>query len=203
MWTGARVCATVAAIARTGVAMPIRVDAYTAGGMASGLLARSGHLRDALETSQQLPLERVAWHALGETRASPVGDVTIPVDDVLIAMTDEEPSAAVHASWHRVRLELGPYVVDGELPTLPGYDPGRALARPSGEFVLLRDVHLTPAPSEADQGVAVPFAFVNRYGTERVLADIMLGFFFPGAALDGLEEASDAPVPAVPAAGPA
>jgi hypothetical protein len=184
--------------------VPIRVDAFTAGGMASGLLARSGHLRDALETSQQLPLERVAWHALGESSPSPIGDVTIPVDDVLVAMTDEEPTTAVHASWHRVRLELGPYVVDGELPTLPGYDPGRALARPSGEFVLLRDVHLSPAPSDPDDGIAVPFAFINRYGTERVLADIMLGFFFPGAALDGLEEAPDAPpTPVAPAAGPA
>jgi hypothetical protein len=37
--------------------VPIRVDAYTAGGMASGLLARSGHLRDALETASSCPLE--------------------------------------------------------------------------------------------------------------------------------------------------
>src|SRR4051794_40957040 len=125
--------------------MPVLVHAYTAGGMASGLLARSGHLRDALESSDALPLERVAWHAFGRPRATR-GDVVLPVDDVLVAMTDEPPNAAVHATWHRVRLELGPYVVEGELPTLPGYDPGRALARPTGEFVLLREVRLSPSP---------------------------------------------------------
>jgi hypothetical protein len=30
---------------------------------------------------------------------------------------------------------------------------------------------------------------VNRYGVERVQADIMLGFFFPGAAVDDAEAA--------------
>ena len=110
--------------------MPIRVDAYTAGGIASGLLARAGHLRDALETSEQLPLERVAWQALGDAAARPAGEMSLAVDDILVAIDDDEPTAPVHASWHPVRLELGPYVVDGELPTLPGYDPGRALARP-------------------------------------------------------------------------
>jgi hypothetical protein len=40
--------------------MPIHVDAYTAEGVASGVLARSGYLRDALEVAGDLPLERVA-----------------------------------------------------------------------------------------------------------------------------------------------
>ena len=34
-----------------------------------------------------------------------------------------------------ISLVVGPYIVAGELPTLPGFDPGRALTRPSGEFV--------------------------------------------------------------------
>ena len=36
-------------------------------------------------------------------------------------------------------------------------------------------------------------ALVNRYGVERVEADLMLGFFFPGAAMDDLP---DEPEPA-------
>ena len=72
----------------------------------------------------------------------PAGDLTIAIDDVLVAVADDEPTIPVHASWHAIRLEVGPYVVEGELPTLPGFDPGRALTRPTGEFVLLRDPRL-------------------------------------------------------------
>ena len=63
--------------------------------------------------------------------AQPAGDLTIAIDDVLVAVADDESAIPVHASWHPIRLEVGPYVMDGELPTLPGYDPGRALTRPT------------------------------------------------------------------------
>jgi hypothetical protein len=33
-------------------------------------------------------------------------------------------------------------------------------------------------------------ALVNRYGVERIRADLMLGFFFPGAAVDGATSAA-------------
>jgi len=174
-----------------GVAMPIRVDAYIAGGLASGVLARAGHLRDILEGAPSLDLERASWWALGETTGRPAGDISIPVDDLLIAAADDDPVVPVHASWHPVQLEVGPYRVDGELPTLPGYDPGRSLTRPTGEFVMLRDVRLAML---SDPGPGAPIghhALVNRYGVERVTADLMLGFFFPGASMDG-QDAEDA-----------
>ena len=96
-------------------------------------------------------------------------------------MTDDETAIPVHASWHALRIHVGPYVMEGELPTLPGYDPERALARPNGEFVLLRDPRLGRLDSS---DTLVPIgrqALVNRYDVEHVEADIMLGFFFPGA----------------------
>lgn len=167
--------------------MSIRVDAYIAGGVASGTLARAGHLRESLEGGRELVLERVAWQAFDLPAARPTGEVAIPVDDVLIAVSDDDPSIPVHASWHDIRLEIGPYIVEGELPTLPGFDPGRALTRPTGEFVLLRDVRVT-LRNDLTRGVlAGHHAFVNRYGVERVDADLMLGFFFPGAAMDSPE----------------
>jgi hypothetical protein len=164
-------------------AMPIHVDAYTVEGVASGVLARSGYLRDALEIAGDLPLERVVWLAIDAAAARPAGAVTLPVDDVLIAVADDDPSIPVHASWHALRLEVGPYIVEGEMPTLPGYDPGRALTRPSGEFVMLRDVRLARL---GDPEGAVPLAhhaLINRYAVDRVEADIMLGFYFPGAVM--------------------
>jgi hypothetical protein len=163
--------------------MPIHVDAYTAEGVASGVLARSGYLRDALEVAGDLPLERVAWLANGAAASRPAGALTLHVDDVLIAVADDDPSIPVHASWHAIRLEVGPYIVEGEMPTLPGYDPGRALTRPSGEFVLLRDVRLARRDDPTRSEPLAHHALINRYGVERVDADIMLGFYFPGAEM--------------------
>jgi hypothetical protein len=164
--------------------MAIRVDAYTSGGMASGILARPGHLRDALETNGSLPLDRAAWQALDEESAHVAGSMTIPSDDVLIAVGDEDPGIPVHAAWHHIELDTGPYSLEGDLPTMPGFDPGRALTRPSGEFVLLRDIRLS-VREKPEAGVAIGgHALVNRYGVDRIRADLMLGFFFPGAVID-------------------
>lgn len=163
--------------------MPIRVDAYIAQGVASGVLLDGVHLHDALEGPTELPLHQVSWQAVEGGPPAPTDDLTLAMDDVLVAVGDDDPPVPVHASWHALRLDVGPYVVEGEMPTLPGYDPGRALTRPSGEFVLLRDVRIA---RRAVPGPSVPIgrqAYVNRYGVERVEADIQLGFYFPGASL--------------------
>jgi hypothetical protein len=163
--------------------MPIQVDAYISAGVASGLLARPGHLREVLEQTGQLPLERVRWQPLDAPSSGPTVDLAIPSDDVLIAVADEDPAMPVHATWHAIRLEIGPYVVEGEMPTLPGFDPGRALTRPTGEFVLLRDVRLGRRDVDGELLPIGQHALINRYDVEQVQADLMLGFFFPGAAL--------------------
>jgi hypothetical protein len=67
---------------------------------------------------------------------------------------------------------------------MPGFDPGRALTRPSGVFLLLRDIRLS-VRSNPDAGVSQgDHALVNRYGVDRIRADLNLGFFFPGAVVD-------------------
>ncbi len=123
--------------------MSIRVNAYTSGGMASGILARPGRLRDALEVNGSLPLDRANWQAIDDERTQAAGSMTIPSDDVIIAVADDDPGVPVHAAWHHIHVESGPYTIEGELATLPGFDPGRALTRPTGEFVLLRDIRLS------------------------------------------------------------
>jgi hypothetical protein len=170
--------------------MPTLVDAYTMGGVASGVLSHPGHLRDVIEQERRLDLERVQWRPL-DGAPQETTNVSIPIDDVLIAVADGESTVPVHAQWHSIRLELGPYVVEGEMPTMPGFDPGRALTRPSGEFVLLRDVRLgrrsadEAAPAEVSIGHE---ALINRYVVEAVSADLMLGFFFPGAEMISSEQ---------------
>ena len=72
------------------------------------------------------------------------------------------------------------------MPTFPGFDPGRALTRPTGDFVLLRDVRIGPRDAGDPLAAGVPagrHALVNRYGVESVACDLMLGFFFPGAEM--------------------
>ena len=164
--------------------MAIRVDAYLSGGVASGTLARPGSLRDVLEADGSLALEGVAWQGLENANSQPAGSISILSDDVLVAVGDDDPGIPVHAAWHHLEIESGPYIVEGELATLPGFDPGRALTRPSGEFLLLRDIRLS-VRAKPEAGVALgDHALVNRFAVERIRADLMLGFFFPGAVVD-------------------
>jgi hypothetical protein len=163
--------------------MTVRVELYTGSGMASGTLVRPGPLREALSTEEPLRLDDAVWQDLDESAAREAGSMLIAVDDILFALADEEPELRMHASWHHVRLESGPYALEGELATLPGFDPGRSLARPSGEFVVLREVRLS-LHDRPEAGVAVgDHALVNRYAVERIEADLQLGFIFPGAVL--------------------
>ena len=165
--------------------MPIQVDAYTAGGVASGVLARAGHLREVLEHDGVLDARARPVAAARRDPVVQLGRLSIADRRRPVAVGDDDPIIPVHAAWHAIRIEVGPYAVEGELPTLPGFDPGRALARPTGEFVLLRDVALGGGPRQARPS-RVPIghhALVNRYGVERVAGDLMLGFFFPGAEM--------------------
>jgi hypothetical protein len=108
-----------------------------------------------------------------------------------------------HAVWHPLILEVGPYLLEGELPTLPGFDPGRALARPTGTFVLLRDVDVRVADDPERLLRRHDRLLVNRYEVLAVTAALMLGFFFPGARLEMVgSDADDQAVPSVPV-GPA
>jgi hypothetical protein len=161
--------------------MAIRVEVYTVGGMARGSMSRTGTLRDALATDDRLTLEGAVWQSIDDPAPRSAGTVAIPVDDILFAVADDEPIVPVHAAWHHVLLDSGPYSLEGDLVTMPGFDPGRSLARPSGQFVLLRDVRLS-MHARPEAGVSVgDHALVNRYAVDRIQADLMLGFFFPGA----------------------
>lgn len=163
--------------------MSIRVEVYGTGGVAVGVVARSGRLREILESGADLRVEQAAWHPLDGSKPRASETLTIAEDDVLLAVAEETDEMPIHAQWHDIALVVGPYQVTGQMPTMPGFDPGRALARPTGEFVLLRDVRIALAGDEDGPAVSQAAAFVNRYVVDRVAADLMLGFFFPGAEM--------------------
>ena len=163
--------------------MPIRVETYTADGIATGMLAGTDRLRGVLESGRELLIERATWYGLDGSGPRPAAELRVAPDDVYVIVGDQAEDGPVHAQWHGITLDLGPYHLTGEMPTLPGFDPGRALARPTGEFVLLRDVRIELLGRD-DAGTAENAqALVNRYVVDRVEADMMLGFFFPGAEM--------------------
>lgn len=158
----------------------MQIEAYTAGGIASGAVMLPSALRDGLESEQPVDLEGATWYPLAGGAAESRGRVHLEADEMLVLCSDEQ-DLPIHAAWHPVELDLGPYRITGELPTLPGFDPGRALSRPGGPFILIRDVRVELAARPDAGRVERPHAFVNRYAVERVAADIDLGFYFPGA----------------------
>ena len=165
--------------------MAIRVDVYTNGGMASGILARTCTLREALSADDASRSTRASGRASSDRRPVPPARSTSPIDDILFAIADDEPEPPVHAAWHHVLLDSGPYTLEGELATMPGFDPGRSLARPTGEFVLLRDVRLSlRGQPEAGRLGRRSRARQSLCASRAIRADLMLGFFFPGAAID-------------------
>jgi hypothetical protein len=163
--------------------MPIRVEAYTATGVATGVVARSGSVREVLEGATDLVIERSQWLPLDGSGERAAGDLRLLVDDLMLVVSDEPDGFPVHAQWHSIELDAGPYRVYGEMPTMPGFDPGRALARPTGEFVLLRDARIALIDLEDAGEASAAQLLVNRYTVDRIAADMMLGFFFPGAKM--------------------
>ena len=163
--------------------MPIRVEIYAAAGVAIAEVAQAGSLREIVEAGHEVRLEGVTWHPLDGGPPQPAGDRDVAPDDIHVAASDAQEDGPVHAQWHDVAVDVGPYRVTGQMPTMPGFDPGRALARPTGEFVLLRDIEIALIGRDDAGLVHHRSALVNRYVVDRVEADLMLGFFFPGAEM--------------------
>jgi hypothetical protein len=163
--------------------MSIRIEAFTAAGVTTGVVASSGPIRGILDGATDLVIEASRWLPLDGSGERDGGDVRFAVDDLLLVFSDEPEGIPVHAHWHEVELDAGPYRVHGEMPTMPGFDPGRALARPTGEFVLLRDARIQLIDRDEAGEANFSHVLVNRYTVDRIAADLMLGFFFPGAEL--------------------
>ena len=177
--------------------MPIRVEIYGAAGVAVGVVARPGRLREILESGLDLLVEQAAWHPIDVSPPRSSWTLTMAEDDILLAVSVQLDELPVHAQWHDITVDVGPFRVTAQMPTMPGFDPGRALARPTGEFVLLRDARIALRTDEDGPSVVQPAAFVNRYVVDRVSADLMLGFFFPGAEMvvTGGHEKAQTPAP--------
>lgn len=151
-------------------------------GPAAGMVVDLPDAGETHELSNPLTVENARWYPLDGSRAAHRGTVLVEPDDILLLVAPQD-ELKIHMAWYSVALELGPYRVSGQLATHPGFDPARAIARPSGSFVPLRDatIELTGFPSGAS--ATRPHVLVNRYAVDRVTSILMLGHFFPGARL--------------------
>ncbi len=192
--------------------MAIQFEAYTAEGILRGTVSPTGKLGDLLEASASIAVQAAVATPLDGRPPATRGRVEPLVDDLLMVVAPADTPAPIHASWHDLALVAGPYAIEGLLPTLPGFDPGRALARPTGTFVLVASARVSLAGEPSAGSVQHRFVWVNRYTVEQVEADIELGIFFPGASSlllgrggrpDSAGEAPALTPAAAPAASPA
>jgi hypothetical protein len=162
-------------------------DSYVAGSFPGS----HSECRAALD-GDSVDLSDVTFVALADLEAgnaerSPTGSVG--PDQILIVALPRDPEAPhVHKVHFPVTLTLGPYEVRGELTMFPGFDPARALTRPSSDFIDIHDaqVRITTEAGEVEQ----PYeeVCVNRFAVERVVAEIDMTFWFPGAEQEPIAE---------------
>jgi hypothetical protein len=166
--------------------MAQHVEVFTANAVVTGTWPDAADLRDVLESAGTLDLRTPTWTPLDgpSTGADPE---TLAVDDAIAVVGDTDSRLAVHANWHDVVVDAGPYRISGLLPVLPGFDPGRALTRPGSTFLLLREAKLELVDRPEAGELEREFVLVNRYAVERVASDLVLGFFFPAAKFETLE----------------
>jgi hypothetical protein len=158
-----------------------QLEIFTPAGVVVGTPLRDGLIQSP-DLRSPVAIERARWYPLDGTKPEHRGSILVPPDDVLV-VSSSEAELTVHATWYSVVVEIGPYRVRARMPTPPGFDAAKALARPGGAFVALRDATVE-LMNRADAGLAERAAVhVNRYAVERVESTLMLGFFFPGAHL--------------------
>lgn len=160
--------------------MTIPFQAYTNGGIVRGTIEGEMPLEDLLQQRAALDVVSATHSLLGGGKEK-AARMNIELDELLLIADTSDTPVPIHASWHHIAMHIGPFRVDGELATQPGFDPSRALARPGGEFVLLRDVRVALVDEPAGASDEHPWAWVNRYLVERVRSSIELSHFFPGA----------------------
>ena len=165
------------------------IEIFAPNGVLAGETDRVPMTNAGPDLTAPLAVENGRWYPLDGSSPTRRGDTSIPPDDILIIVT-AEPEIKVHMAWYAVTLEIGPYRVSGQLATHPGFDPAKAIARPSSTFVALSEATVELLDHAVMGVVQRPYLHVNRYAVERVTSSLMLGYYFPGARLVTQEAAA-------------
>jgi len=170
--------------------MSIALEAYTAEGLLTGGIVSDGRLVDLLTSFNSVVVEDALVTPFDGPPHREDGWSTVEVDDLMAVVATSDAVTPFHAVWHATVVDLGPYRVSGELPAMPGFDAAKALARPSGSFVLLGRATVELRSEGLAAGVNQhAYIWINRYAVDAVASDLELGFFFPGAHDPHMEHA--------------
>jgi hypothetical protein len=158
------------------------VEVFTPAGVLAGLTVRAPLTSGGPDLLTPLAVQDGRWYPIdGGPPAHRVAAEVQP-DDILVIVTPAV-EMMVHMTWYEMVLDVGPYRVTGSMATHPGFDPAKALARPTSTFVGLRDVTIELIDRTDTATAKREHVHVNRYAVERVESTLMLGHFFPGARL--------------------
>ena len=160
----------------------IALEAYTGEGLLTGSVAVESRLADLLASASAIILGDAVLTPFDGPPQRFEGSSSVDIDDLSAVVAEADVVSPFHVVWHALALDLGPYRIRGELPAVPGFDPARALARPTSQFVLVGRVTVERR-TEASAATRNEHAFmwINRYAVDAVTSDLALGFFFPGA----------------------
>jgi hypothetical protein len=153
--------------------------------------------RAVLDSGSVVDLDEITLVALAELEAgnaerSPTGSVGS--DEIMILALPRDPDAPhVHKVHFPVRLTIGPYVVTGELTMFPGFDPARALTRPTSDFIDIHDAIVRIATPTGEIEQPYDEVAVNRFAVEHIVSEIDMTFWFPGAEQELLTEEAEGP----------
>jgi len=163
-------------------------DSYLAGSF-SGSHAECRAVLDAGSTVDLADVTLVALTELeaGTTERAPTG--SIGSDDIMIVALPRDPDAPqIHKVHYPVTLTIGPYTVSGELTLFPGFDPARAITRPTSDFIDIHDATVRIATANGEMEQPYEEVAVNRFAVERIVAEIDMTFWFPGAEQEPIAE---------------
>jgi hypothetical protein len=162
--------------------MPTPIEIYTVAGILRGVVPRSGPMREVLEHDSLIAVERATFQPL-DGRPEAADTLTLEPDEILLASDETGDGGAVHALWHDLRLWTGPYLIEGQLATMPGFDPARSLTRPTGTWIRLKAVRVALADAPHEELAHHEAVLIHRYDVERVESDLLLTLTFPGAEI--------------------
>ena len=166
--------------------MAVTVEAFLADAYLAGTFAgTSAGVHGLLDAGSVIELRDVATVTLehlsdGRAERAPTGSVA--TDEILFAAIPLDPDAPlIHHVYYTVKLSLGPYEIVGEMAMFPGFDPGRALTRPASDFIDLMKSEVTIATPSGPLEHAFDLLSVNRFAVEKVVCEVDVTFWFPGA----------------------
>jgi len=131
------------------------VELYTANAMVLGEVDPDGRrLSDILNSNSQLAIRNARSISVinGVEGTEGQGWTSVSTEDILFAMPPEHVSPRqlrIHRRQHRVRIQTGPYVVDGTAHVLPGIRLDPYVLRSRMRFLALTDARASSTTDPA------------------------------------------------------